>query len=224
MLGITKHQWVPFVVIFLSIISATVTSDLFHSQTEVPFMRFPTAPLSVAEKPGPIKGWLTVAYPYGIYDYGISDEVFYKGQKCAFIRSGTDPGRPVWPWLQGQIFQVFKARQFRDKRMRFSAVVKSDGDHMTSALQMLVVGPGNQLVSYDNMQGRNITGTKDWERYKVVLDIPEDSDFIRFGIGVFGIGEVWISAITFDETEQAPTADPLIPNQPANLDFSSEAE
>jgi hypothetical protein len=108
--------------------------------------------------------------------------------------------------------------------MRFSAVIKSDGAEMTSALAMSVDGPGHQPISYDYMYGRNITGTKDWERYKVVLDIPEESDFITFGIAVSGKGEVWISAITFDETEEDPTADPLYTNQPTNLDFSSEAK
>jgi len=223
MLGIVKHQWVRFFVFFLSI-AATVTSRLFQPQGEVPYsyMRFLSAHPSVTEKPGPIKGWnIMGGYPYGLYEYGISDEVFYKDQKCAFIRSASNaPARPV---AYGQLSQVFKAKQYRDKRMRFSAVIKSDGAEMTSALLMLVAGPGYQTISYDNMYGRNITGTKDWERYKVVLDVPEESDFITFGIVVFGKGEIWISAITFDETEEDPTADPLYTNQPTNLDFSAEA-
>jgi hypothetical protein len=219
MLGIAKQQWVCFFVFVLSV-SATVSSALFQPQAAMPFMRFPSAHPSVAEKPGPIKGWNTMGWhPYDLYEYGISDEVFYKDQKCAFIRSATSG-----PVVYGLLSQVFKAKQYRDKRMRFSAVIKSDGAHMTSALLMTVEGPGHQWISYDDMYGKNITGTKDWERYKVVLDIPEESDFITFGIKVYGKGEVWISAITFDETEEDPTADPLYADQPANLDFSSEAK
>ncbi len=186
-------------------------------------MPLPSHP-SVAEKPGPIKGWniMRIGGPYRQYEYGISDEVVYKDQKCAFIRSAS--GRPDWRPIFGQLFQIFKAKQYRDKRMRFSAVIKSDGAYMSSALFMTVEGPGRQWISFDNMYGRNITGTKDWERYKVVLDVPEETDFITFGIMAYGEGEVWISAITFDETEDDPTADPLYANQPTNLDFSSEAK
>jgi len=220
MLGIAKQQWVHFFVFVLSI-AATVSSALFQPQAEMPFIR--THP-SVAEEPGPIKGWNTIrmAGRYRQYEYGISYEVIYKDQKCAFIRSAS--GGPDWPMAFGQLSQVFKAKQYRDKRMRFSAVIKSDGAYMTSALMMTVEGPGHQWISYDNMYGRNITGTKDWERYKVVLDVPEETDFITFGIRVSGEGEVWISAITFDETEEDPTADPLYANQPTNLDFSSKAK
>jgi len=222
MIGVAKRQWVRFFV-FVFFISATVSSTLFQPHVQLPFIRFPPAHPSIAEKPGPIKGWNTInSYPYGLYEYGISDEVFYKDQKCAFIRSASD--RPPWRVGYGQLSQVFKAKQYRDKRMRFSAAVKSDGAQMTSCLLMAVSGPGHQLISYDNMNGRNITGTKDWERYKVVLDVPEESDFIALGITVYGEGEVWISAITFDETEEDTTADPLYANHPTNLDFSIEAK
>jgi hypothetical protein len=221
MRNIAKHQWTHFLVVVL-FLSATVSSAFFQHQAEVPIMRFPSTSPSVAEKPGMIKGWNTLGwYPYGLYEYGISDEAFYNDQKSAFIRSVS--GGPAKPVVYGQLSQVFTARQYRDKRMRFSAVVKSNGPHMTSALTMAVEGPGHQWISYDDMRGRNITGTKDWERYKVVLDIPEESEFITFGIKAYGKGEVWISAITFDETVEDPTAGPMYPSQPINLDFSSEA-
>src|SRR5437764_7299997 len=142
MLSIAKNQWVRFFVFFL-FITATVTSRLFQPQAEVPYsyMQFVSAHTSAVEKPGPIKGWNMIdGYPYGLYEYGISDEVFYKDQKCAFIRSAADP--PAWPVAYGQLSQVFKAKQYREKRMRFSAVIKSDGVEMTSALLMWVTGPG----------------------------------------------------------------------------------
>jgi hypothetical protein len=182
-------------------------------------MRFPSAQPSVAEKPGPIKGWNAMNwYPGDQYEYGISNEVFYKDQKCAFIRSATDE-----PFMFGELSQLFKAKHYRNKRMRFSAAIKSDVIDMSAALLMKVEGPSRQMLCYDDMYGRNISGTREWEYYKVVLDVPEESDYINFGIRVQGRGEVWMSSVTFEETKDEPTADPLYANEPSNLDFASEA-
>jgi len=158
------------------------------------------------------------------YEYGISDEVFYKDQKCAFIKSTVDcpPGWPGQPYTFGELSQNFKAKQYRDKRMRFSAAIKSDGADLSAALFMSVEGVCHQMLGYDDMNGRNVTGSQDWDKYKIVLDVPEESDYILFGIRVNGKGEVWISSVMFEETkDDEPTADPVYANHPRNLDFSS---
>jgi hypothetical protein len=213
---VSTRQWPLFGLFFLIQAIASLTPG--PPPVEVPFTGFPSVQLSVAEKPGPIKGWNAMRwYPEEQYEYGISDELF-KDQKCAFIRSATD--KPGAPYVYGQLSQMFKAKNYRNKRMRFSAVIKSDMIDMSAALLMMVQGTNRQLLSYDDMYGRNITGTREWERHKVVLDIPEESDFIDFGVRVRGKGEVWISSITFEETEDEPTADPIYANEPRNLDFS----
>lgn len=219
---VPKPQGLSFSLIAI-LISAMASFSLGQRPLEVPFTRFSPAQASIAEKPGPIRGWNAMSwYPFDQYQYGISNEVFYKGQRCAFIKSATD--QPVEPSMFGQLSQVFKAKQYRNKRMRFSAVMKSDVVDMSAALLMSVEGPGHQWISYDDMYGRNITGTRDWERYNVVLDIPEEADYINFGFRVRANGEVWISSVAFDETKDAPTADPLYPSEPVNLDFSSGTE
>jgi hypothetical protein len=216
---VLKQQLLHFS-LFVLLTSAIASLAPDQPLNELPLTQFPSAWASVAEKPGPIKGWHTVMwYPDKQYEYGISDKVFYKDQKCAFIRSAT--GEPYGPYMFGELSQAFKAKRYRNKRMRFSAVIKSDVIDMSAALFMTVEGPGHQWISYDDMNGRNITGTRDWERYKVVLDVPEESDYISFGIRVSRNGEVWISSITFDETTDDTTADPLYADKPSNLDFSS---
>jgi hypothetical protein len=72
------------------------------------------------------------------------------------------------------------------------------------------------------MYGRNLTGTKDWDRYKVVTDVPHDSTYIEIGISVRGIGQVWISDAKFEETTDEITGKPLVADEPGNLDFSEE--
>jgi hypothetical protein len=36
-------------------------------------------------------------------------------------------------------------------------------------------------VAFDNMHDRPITGSSDWKKYDVVLDVPQDSTGISFG-------------------------------------------
>jgi hypothetical protein len=154
------------------------------------------------------------------YEFGVSDDVFYQDQKCAFIKcTGSNP-YPGLPLTFGELSQGFDAKHYRNKRMRFSAAVKSQVVDMSAGLLMMVEGTCGQLIAYDDMSGRNITGTRDWERYKIVLDVPEETTHIIFGIRASGNGEVWMSSIKFEETKDEPTADPLYAPEPRNLDFS----
>lgn len=162
----------------------------------------------------PIKGWRFMSWRWAAYEYGISDEVFYEKKNCAFIRSVTDNA------TQCSLSQVFKANQYRSKRMRFSAAIKTESIDMSAALMMSIEGTERRLLSSDYMYGRNITGSRDWQRYKVVLDVPEESGYITFGISVRGTGEVWISSVIFEETEDAPTAEGMYTDEPINLEFS----
>jgi hypothetical protein len=48
------------------------------------------------------------------------------------------------------------------------------------------------------MQNRPIKGTQDWAKYDVVLDVPNDSVGIYFGILLVGKGQVWLDNIHFE--------------------------
>jgi len=102
--------------------------------------------------------------------------------------------------------------------MAFSAMLKTEGLDVSAALVMLVLAFGRQPLCYDDMFGRNVTGTKDWVRYTTVLDVTEDASFITIAIRMRGIGEVWISDITFEETQDKTTGKKWY--EPMNLDFS----
>jgi hypothetical protein len=81
-------------------------------------------------------------------------------------------------------------------------------------------------VSFDNMQSRPIKGTQQWKQCEVVLDVPQDSTGIFFGILLSGSGEVWMNDVSFEVvgndvqvTSLASQAHPL-PTQPTNLKFT----
>jgi hypothetical protein len=171
---------------------------------------------SFAETPGPIKGWNMFSWGWPTHEYGISDETFYENKNCAFIRSTVTTDFQS----MGDLQQKFKAKHYRNKRMRFSAAVKLEAVDMSAALKMSIQNLMGQSLSYDNMYGRNISETRDWQTYKIVLDVPEESEYIDFGITVRGRGEVWVSSVTFEETKDKPTAVGMYADDPTNLEFS----
>ncbi len=63
------------------------------------------------------------------------------------------------------------------------------------------------------MGNRPIKGTTDWKKYKVVLDVPSNSNLINIGILLSGKGEVWVSNLKFEIVDKTvPTTD-VIENQ-----------
>lgn len=48
-----------------------------------------------------------------------------------------------------------------------------------------------ELVQLDNMSNRPVKGSTDWKLYSIVLDVPNNSTTILFGIILSGKGTVW---------------------------------
>lgn len=77
------------------------------------------------------------------------------------------------------------------------------------------------------MMDRPIIQTTDWNYYSIVLDIPENSAVISFGIILSGRGSVWTDDLKFEEVdEKTPTTNvdlnvELLEN-PVNLSFENE--
>jgi hypothetical protein len=81
-------------------------------------------------------------------------------------------------------------------------------------------------LAFDNMQDRPITGTKDWTRYEVVVDVAPEATDIAFGALLSGSGHLWIDDLAFEivgpkvpTTGLGGTAPGETPKPAANLDF-----
>jgi hypothetical protein len=163
------------------------------------------------------------------YEYGISDDVHYHGHKCLFIRSlqVDPPPTPPFPLLPtvmphpptASLSQTFNADQYRGKRMKFAALIKSEAPEGSAALTMNVNGICYQILVYDHMFGRNISGITDWKEVEVVNDVPVESHHIQFGITMEGQGEIWATRLVFEETADESTGMKVYEDEPRNLDF-----
>ena len=96
----------------------------------------------------------------------------------------------------GALSANVQAAQYRGKRMRFRAALKTQSARRWAGLWMRVDHVAGQApLGFDNMSDRPIFGTSDWQIYDVVLDVPEDANTIVFGTLLVGTGELWISDV-----------------------------
>src|SRR2546429_3129524 len=121
--------------------------------------------------------------------------------------------------------QMFQANDYLNKRMRFSGYVNSEGSESWAGLWMRIDGPQSRTLGFDNMQNRPIKGTTDWQKYDVILDVPDESINIAFGILLEGKGQAWLNDVRFEEVGvDVPTTNleesKAYPEKPGNLAFS----
>lgn len=98
----------------------------------------------------------------------------------------------------GTIVQAINASKFAGKRLRFSGYIKTQKVTSYAGLWLRVDSPERGTVAFDNMQRRPITGTNDWYKYEIVLDIPEDGEMINFGALLEGDGKIWVDDLSFE--------------------------
>jgi len=98
----------------------------------------------------------------------------------------------------GAMAQIIDASDYRRKRVRMTAFVKSEEIEQWAGLWMRVDGPEDEVQSFDNMQDRPIHGSSDWTRHDIVLPVFEDSCEIFFGVLLNGAGKIWLRDIQLD--------------------------
>jgi hypothetical protein len=108
--------------------------------------------------------------------------IAYQGHASAFLKSK----KPSVGGF-GTLMQSIAAEQYLGKKARLSGLVKSEEVQGWAGLWMRV-DKGTAAVAFDNMQDRTIKGATAWQRYEVVLQVPQDAKGISFGILLSGAG------------------------------------
>jgi hypothetical protein len=140
-------------------------------------------------------------------DYAVSvDPNGTCGRAAAVVQSTANA-----PQGFSTIMEELAPDAWRGKRVKLSVHVKSDQvsgwagvwmrvDSRTEVLADNDIG----VTAFDNMQDRPITGTSDWHRYEVVLDVDPRAVDIAYGVLLDGPGKVWVDEASFavvdDET------------------------
>jgi hypothetical protein len=163
-------------------------------------------------------GWLKAGSQPADYDMGIDRGGAFTGGASGFIKSNTPEPRGF-----GTYMQTFDATEYRGKRLRLSAYVKSERVDNWAGLWMRV-DRDKKPVAFDNMQDRPIKNTEGWTQHSIVLDVDARATAVAFGILLAGRGAVWIDDVTFEVVgEEVPVTDfqGKLATTPRNLDFEN---
>ena len=168
------------------------------------------------------RGWHLAGSKPADYETGIDPHVRYQDAQSAFLKSNT-PGFVNDGAGFGTLMQSFQAQHYLGKRVRFRGFVKSEAVWGWAGLWMRV-DSGSSAVAFDNMHNRSINGTTDWQRYDVVLDVPNDATSISLGVLLTGPGAVWLSNANFEVVDSnvpitGTGRSPTPPDRPINLNF-----
>ena len=177
--------------------------------------------------------WFPAGYSPELYEMGIDRRVFHSGTASGYIGSKTAAEGGDWATLMQRI----RADEYRGRRVRLSAFIKSESVREGAHLWLRVDALGG-IRAFDAMQRRPIRGTTDWRKYELVLDVPGDSIGISFGLLLIGQrAKAWIDDLDFEVvTAKVPItglsqtalresgwagAAMTIPDRPANLGFEN---
>ncbi len=168
-------------------------------------------------------GWLVAGSHPKNYDMGLCDDTKHSGTRCARIRS-TNPSINGF----GTLMQSLSPSGYSGQRIKLSAYIKSEDVKEWAGLWMRV-DAGKKIASFDNMQDRPIAGNTEWTKYEIVLDVPQESTNISFGVLLSGTGIVWFDDLEFETVSKdvKTTGDmnrscgiQYQNENPINLDFS----
>jgi hypothetical protein len=167
------------------------------------------------------RGWFKAGSSPADYDVGTDRDRAFSGGSSGYIRS-------IKPEISGfgTYMQMFDATEYRGKRLRLSAYVRTENVENWAGLWMRVDGD-SKPVAFDNMFNRPIKGTQDWKYHAVVLDVDANAKAVAFGILLNGRGAVWIDDVSLETvgTEVPVTsAWTTLPDNPRNLDFETGPE
>lgn len=160
-------------------------------------------------------GWLLGGSAAEKYRVDLAKDVGYEGATAAIL--GLRDDAILYSDDFGTLMQVFKAKNFRGKRIRLSGHIKTKGafgvvaEDGGAGLWLRVDGK-DEMLALDNMDDRRIIGTADWTLCEIVLDVPEESEAIALGLMLTGYGRAWLAGLSMDEVgpEVPPTLKPSI--------------
>lgn len=168
-------------------------------------------------------GWFTAGNKPQSYEMGIDKGAGQNGKNAATIKS-KDAQIDGF----GTLMQEFKPGKYLGKRVRMSGYVKSENVANWAGLWLRVDQSGSsQPLAFDNMEKRSIKGTTKWNKYEIVLDVPNNASRIAFGALLSGTGQIWFDNINFEIVNNTVKTTDLLGNgnnttateAPVNLDF-----
>lgn len=171
---------------------------------------------SSSEIPQIPKGWILGGDDPNSYEVGIDTAVSRSGSQSAYMTHAKEDPKGF-----GTLMQEMSPEDYAGKRLRMTMWVKSEKAFGVQPWLRIDGPQPHQPLGFDNCFERRLTGTRDWTKFDIVLDVPEESTNIAFGIILAGTGKVWFDDVDFAEVaNDVPTTDKAPKKRkPRNLKF-----
>ncbi len=172
-------------------------------------------------------GWIYSATDEDDYEVGIDTNEKHSGTKCGYLKSVVTNPKPF-----GNLSSWFTPEDYLEKRMRMTAWVKTELTQGKAQLWLRIDGDWKTASQkpgcFDNMDDRPITGSTNWNKYELVVDIPQTTTNIVFGLMLIGEGQIWLDDVSFEEVSKDVTLTGMFciakakSLAPKNLNFEDE--
>lgn len=151
-------------------------------------------------------------------DYVITlDSLVHSGQKSGKISS---TGKGQFGCIAYQI-----PAEFTGKTIELKGYIKTQDVKDGFAGLLLRIDGENGSLAFDNMQEQNISGTKDWQRYSIKLEYPEQAETIYIAGMLTGNGEAWfddfVLSIDGKDVQTIRKKKPPLPAASLDTDFDN---
>lgn len=157
-------------------------------------------PLSDNNNDGIPDGWNKGVVTEHIADYEIilDTTTGYNDETSLLIQTNKNIPEGVFGTARRTLGNI---NQYKGSRLQLSGYIKTEDVSGWTGLWLRIDGVGrDNSLGFDNMQDRAPSGTTDWQRFELVLDVPADVGIrdIYYGFLLFGSGKAWVDNIQFD--------------------------
>lgn len=191
-------------ILILIVLSYCMVSSAIGQQTKSTFnLDFENL---LNEKP---IGWDLVDVPN--YIIGIDSTDFKSGNHSLSI--ACNEGEPSYSLVAFEI-----PENYEGKKITLSGYIKTKDVKNGFAGLWMRIDPS---IAFDNMQNRGITGTTEWTKYEITLDLfPDQTERVVIGALLVGSGKMWVDDfnVSVDGTTITELKPLLKEIEPAKLD------
>lgn len=125
------------------------------------------------------------------YAMGTDASVTRDGPPSTFIKN-----KVANPTSWGSTVQVIPVDDVRGKRLMVSGYIKTTNVARYAEYWVRIDGSNHQVLVYDDMANRPLTGTADWRAFSIVMEVPTTATNIFMGLLLNGVGEVWVDDLS----------------------------
>ncbi|MBI1306984.1 MAG: hypothetical protein GC181_10320 [Bacteroidetes bacterium] len=168
-------------------------------------------------------GWFKAGANPEMFDMGVDRGAGRNNGNAGTIKS-IKKSKDAW----GTLMSTCLPGKYSAKRVRMSGYIKAADVKGWAGLWLRVDSEGGKTLSFDNMHDgktdRSISGTSEWTKYEVVLDVPKEAAKLAYGVLLSGTGQIWFDDIKFEIVEKTVSTTGKeqtdnTPKEPVNLDF-----